>query len=242
MIPVTPCLLVYLVPLSPPHVPRHQPQHRLRRQRLVARAIRVPHMPLGDLGVRGGEMDVHQPHRLVGQPAARPGDARHRDRDIRAEEPPRALSHLLRALLADCAVGLQRLVPHAQHAFLGAVGVAHRAAQEIAGTARHVGDQVAGQPTGTRFSQGEGQAARREELSDFRGKRRGRLRFAAHPFTFSTILPFSVVASGSHNVNVLPLPSSLVTSIRPPWALAIHWTIASPRPCPPEGPRLRSAR
>ena len=90
-----------------------------------------------------------------------------------AKEPPRALGHLLRALRTDRAVGLQRLMLHSKYALFRAVGVAYRAAQEIAGAARDVGDQMACQSAGTRFSQGEGQAIRREELSDFRGKHLG---------------------------------------------------------------------
>ena len=49
--------------------------------------------------------------------------------------------------------------------------------------------------------------------------------------------------AGRTRMNVLPAPSSLSTSIRPPWATAISQQIASPRPLPPDSrERERSAR
>ena len=78
------------------------------------------------------------PDRFFRRAAARPGNARDRQRKIRAELFPRAHGHFPRHRFAHRAVLLQGFRAHAEKCFLRVVGVAHHAAEKNFRRARHI--------------------------------------------------------------------------------------------------------
>ena len=77
---------------------------------------------------RHGEPEPHQPDRLFGRAAARPGNAGDGQRDAGARMRQRACRHLQRGLARHRAVRVERRPGNAEHLHLGFVGIGDEAA------------------------------------------------------------------------------------------------------------------
>src|SRR6266545_478120 len=132
------------------------------RQRLYDR--RAAHLRAADVAIlllpvdqpptarRAGEM--HEPDRLAGRRAARPGDAGDRDREIDRRAGDGTLGHRFGGFAAHRAMIFERRRSDAEHRLFGFIAVGHEAALEHVGGAGDLGDDRGDEPAGAGFRGG----------------------------------------------------------------------------------------
>ena len=137
----------------------HQVQRRLRSPLPDALPVPIAQRELfHPHAVFGGRADPHQPHRLFGGAAVRPGNAGEGHGHIGLAVLQRAQSHLGRHLGADGPLGLQHLMADAQQLLFCLVGIGDETEPEHPAAAGHPGDALGHQAAGATLGRGGGPA------------------------------------------------------------------------------------
>src|SRR3989344_1004830 len=113
-----------------------------------------------------GPGETNRADRFLWRAAARTGNTRNRERDLRVGMGKRALGHGARGLLTHRAVARENGGLHTQHFALGQIGVGNKTAFEPLGAARHGRDHLRYPAAGAGFGRDQHQALTFQLLAD----------------------------------------------------------------------------